>query len=90
MPEQRSSSAPNERLTEEYVRSLERRIAEQRRELSRLTAFDNNGGEQKARANRQARNRIAKLERIVGVQAVKLQEQYYALRRFKNEGDADA
>lgn len=79
----------SERLTEEYVGSLERRIAQQRNELERLTAFDNDGGEPKARANRQARLRVAKLERIIGVQAVKLQEHYDALQVLHERLDSN-
>ena len=73
----------NERLTEEYVSSLEERIAGQRRELRLLHERLRDGDEGKLRANKHARRRIQKLERYLGVQAAKLADQHQGIEALK-------
>lgn len=71
------------RGSEEYLVGLERRIAEQRKEIQNLRQRLHDEGEGKEKANRAARRRIANLERLIGQQAVALDRQYHGLRALK-------
>lgn len=84
-PHDVSKKPDPERGSEEYVVSLERRIAEQRNELRVLHERLRDGHGGKLRANRQARKRIAKLERLVGKQALRLENQHYGLLALNGE-----